>query len=113
MSGSPSRPAPTRRGVVKWYDAGAGRGFLRRDDGPDVEVRAEWLTAPGGPGLVEGEAVEFELLKTHGGFRSRSVRVLGPAPDDPFAGQPRPDSPGPDSPGRDSAHAADHDPTTG
>lgn len=94
--------------MVKWYDAGAGRGFLRRDDGPDVEVRAEWLAAPGEPGLVEGAAVEFELLKTHGGFRSRSVRVVGPAPDDPFAGRPERGSPH-----RDSPRPADGDPTTG
>lgn len=104
--------------MVKWYDASAGRGFLRRDDGPDVEVRAEWLEAPGEPPLVEGETVEFELLKTHGGFRSRSVRVLAPAPDDPFAGRPHGDSAGRDSAGRDSAgpnspRPADRDPSIG
>lgn len=108
MSGSGPRPAPTRRGVVKWYDASAGRGFLRRDDGPDVEVRAEWLAAPGEPRLVEGETVEFELLKTHGGFRSRSVRVVAPAPDDPFAGQPGRDSSRPTSP-----RTPDRDPAIG
>lgn len=108
MSGSGPRPAPTRRGVVKWYDASAGRGFLRRDDGPDVEVRAEWLAASGEARLVEGETVEFELLKTHGGFRSRSVRVIAPAPDDPFAGQPGRDSSGPTSP-----RSPDRDPAIG
>ena len=87
--------------MVKWYDAGAGRGFLRRDDGPDVEVRDEWLAAPGA--LVEGQTVEFELLKAPGGFHSREVRVLAPSPDDPFSGRSGPNP----------LRRADRDPTTG
>ena len=64
------------KGVVKWYDRQRGEGFIQRFEGPDVHVPSAAL-ADREPGfLIEGQAVEFELLKIPGGFRARGVRVV-------------------------------------
>lgn len=63
-------------GVVKWYDRDRGEGFIQRFEGPDVHVPQSALLDPEPGFLVEGQAVEFELLKIPGGFRARGVRVL-------------------------------------
>ena len=66
------------KGVVKWYDRQRGEGFIQRFEGPDVHVPSSAL-ADRDPGfLIEGQAVEFELLKVPGGFRARGVRVVAP-----------------------------------
>ena len=63
-------------GRVKWYDRQRGEGFIQRFEGPDVHVPSSAL-ADREPGfLIEGQAVEFELLKIPGGFRARGVRVV-------------------------------------
>ena len=65
-------------GEVKWYDRQRGEGFIQRFEGPDVHVPSSAL-ADREPGfLIEGQAVEFELLKIPGGFRARGVRVVDP-----------------------------------
>ncbi len=65
-------------GTVKWYDRQRGEGFIQRFEGPDVHVPSSAL-ADREPGfLIEGQAVEFELLKIPGGFRARRVRVVSP-----------------------------------
>ena len=65
-------------GVVKWYDRDQGEGFIQRFEGPDVHVPRSALMDPEPGFLVEGQAVEFELLKIPGGFRARGVRVVQP-----------------------------------
>lgn len=73
-------------GVVKWYDRRRGEGFIQRFEGPDVHVPRSALLDPEPGFLVEGQAVEFELLKIPGGFRARGVRVVSPgAPTGPDA----------------------------
>ncbi len=70
------------QGVVKWYDRRRGEGFIQRHEGPDVHVPARALLEVPNGFLVEGQAVEFELLPIPGGFRARGVRLKdgGPAP---------------------------------
>ena len=63
-------------GVVKWYDRNRGEGFIQRFDGPDVHVPSSALLDPEPGFLIEGQAVEFELLKIPGGFRAGGVRVV-------------------------------------
>ena len=65
-------------GVVKWYDRRRREGFLLRSEGPDVHVPESALLDPEPGFLVEGQAVEFELVKISGGFRARAVRVRDP-----------------------------------
>ena len=83
MSVDAPKPGRVIRGVVKWYDTQAGRGFIRRDDGPDVEAPASSIAVPGPPELVEGQAVEFEVLPARGGFLARDIRVIAPSSESP------------------------------
>ncbi|WP_436640533.1 cold-shock protein [Microbaculum sp. FT89] len=49
-------------GIVKFYNAGRGYGFIQPDDGSkDVFVHATALEAAGIRGLVEGQKVSFEV----------------------------------------------------
>ena len=76
------------KGVVKWYDRRRGEGFIQRFEGPDVHVPSRALLDPEPGFLVEGQAVEFELLKIPGGFRARSVHVTGAGSNAPDRGKP-------------------------
>jgi CspA family cold shock protein len=62
---------------VKWYDAEKGFGFLSKDEGGDVYVRAEALPA-GVPSLKPGSRVEFGVVQGRKGDQALQVRVLEP-----------------------------------
>jgi CspA family cold shock protein len=65
-------------GKVKWYDAEKGFGFLSKDDGGDVYVRAAALP-DGLPFLKPGQRVEFGVVQGRKGDQALSVRLLEPA----------------------------------
>ncbi len=73
-------------GVVKWFDAKKGFGFLTPDLGPrDVFVHVSAVTAAGLPGLVPGDRLEFEMAQSGDG---RLIALgLRPRAPDP-AGEP-------------------------
>jgi CspA family cold shock protein len=62
---------------VKWYDAEKGFGFLAKDEGGDVYVRADALPA-GTPTLKAGSRVEFGLVQGRKGDQALQVRLLDP-----------------------------------
>ncbi len=62
-------------GKVKWYDAEKGFGFLSREDGDDVYVRASALPE-GITTLKAGTRVEFGILSGRKGDQAHQVRVL-------------------------------------
>lgn len=62
-------------GKVKWYDAEKGFGFLTREDGDDVFVRASSLPA-GVSTLKAGTRVEFGILSGRKGDQAHQVRIL-------------------------------------
>ena len=64
-------------GKVKWYDADKGFGFLSKDEGGDVYVRADALPA-GTSSLKPGTRVEFGLVQGRKGDQALQVRVLEP-----------------------------------
>ena len=66
-------------GKVKWYDAEKGFGFLSKDDGGDVYVRADALPA-GTNTLKPGTRVEFGLVQGRKGDQALQVRLLDPPP---------------------------------
>jgi len=48
-------------GIVKWYNADKGYGFIQPDSGgKDVFVHVSALEAAGMRGLVEGQKISFE-----------------------------------------------------
>jgi cold shock CspA family protein len=67
-------------GRVKWYDRQRGEGFIQRFEGPDVHVPNGALADPEPGFLIEGQAVEFELVTIPGGFRAQGVRVVDRGP---------------------------------
>ncbi|HSE10895.1 MAG TPA: cold-shock protein [Nocardioidaceae bacterium] len=65
-------------GKVKWYDADKGFGFLSKDEGGDVYVRAAALPA-GLATLKAGQRVEFGIVQGRKGDQALQVRLLEPA----------------------------------
>jgi cold shock protein len=66
-------------GKVKWYDAEKGFGFLSREDGEDVYVRASSLPE-GVATLKAGTRVEFGVLSGRRGDQAHQVQVLDAPP---------------------------------
>src|SRR5918997_1208131 len=66
-------------GKVRFYDADKGVGFLTKDDGGDVYVRANALP-PGVNTLKAGQKVEFGIVEGRKGEQALSVHVLEPPP---------------------------------
>ena len=65
-------------GKVKWYDTEKGFGFLSKDEGGDVYVRASALPE-GVPSLKPGTRVEFGVAQGRKGDQALQVRLLEPA----------------------------------
>ncbi len=66
-------------GKVKWYDVEKGFGFISRDEGEDVFVRASALPA-GTATLKPGSRVEFGIAQGRKGDQALQVRVLDATP---------------------------------
>ncbi|HLA45824.1 MAG TPA: cold-shock protein [Aggregatilineales bacterium] len=63
-------------GVVKWFDAAKGYGFIARDGAPDVFVHFSAITGKGYRSLNEGDKVEFEIVDGPKGKQASDVRPL-------------------------------------
>ena len=63
------------QGTVKWFNGGRGYGFIAVEGGPDVFVHVSAIT--GGPGLEEGQKVEFDITQGQKGAQAENVRVIG------------------------------------
>lgn len=66
-------------GKVRFYDAEKGFGFLTKDEGGDVYVRATALP-PGVTSLKAGQKVEFGVVEGRKGEQALSLRVLEAPP---------------------------------
>lgn len=66
-------------GKVRFYDAEKGFGFLSKEDGGDVYVRASALPA-GVEALKAGQRVEFGVIEGRRGEQALSVTLLDPPP---------------------------------
>jgi CspA family cold shock protein len=49
------------KGIVKWFNAAKGYGFIGRQDGSDVFVHFSAIEAQGYKSLNEGDEVGFEI----------------------------------------------------
>jgi len=66
-------------GKVRFYDAEKGFGFLTKDEGGDVYVRATALP-PGVTALKAGQKVEFGIVEGRKGEQALSLRVVEAPP---------------------------------
>jgi CspA family cold shock protein len=62
-------------GVVKWFNADKGYGFISRDGADDVFVHYSSINMPGYRILEEGQRVEFEVGPGRKGEEAKDVRV--------------------------------------
>ena len=60
-------------GKVKWFDPKKGYGFIVGDEGQDVFVHYTCIVGEGFRALVDGEMVDYELIKGDKGFQARNV----------------------------------------
>lgn len=66
------------KGIVKWFNAEKGYGFIAQENGPDVFVHFTAIQGQGFRTLNEGDRVEFEVEPGRNGKgpQAKSVRVL-------------------------------------
>ncbi len=61
------------QGVVKWFNAAKGYGFIQRDSGEDVFVHFSAIKKEGYRTLEEGARVEFEVTRGPKGLAATNV----------------------------------------
>lgn len=61
-------------GIVKWFNSEKGYGFIAPDDGgPDLFAHFSAIVGSGRRDLVEGEAVEFEVVPGQKGPQAGNI----------------------------------------
>lgn len=63
------------QGVVKWFNASKGYGFLERDSGGDVFVHYSAIKSDGFRTLDEGQRVQFQVVQGEKGPQAQDVTV--------------------------------------
>jgi CspA family cold shock protein len=63
-------------GLVKWFNAAKGYGFLERDAGGDVFVHYSAINGNGFRTLSEGQRVEFLVAEGEKGLQAQEVTAL-------------------------------------
>lgn len=61
------------QGVVKWFNAEKGYGFISRDNGNDVFVHYSAIQGSGYRSLEQGEQVTFEITQGAKGEQASNV----------------------------------------
>ncbi len=61
------------KGKVKWFNNEKGFGFIEYKDNEDIFVHYSSILSPGFKTLVEGQYVEFELVRTDKGLQAKNV----------------------------------------
>ena len=61
------------RGNVKWFNNEKGYGFIEYIDGEDIFVHYSAIRTPGYKTLVEGQYVDFDLVRTDKGLQAKNV----------------------------------------
>lgn len=64
------------KGIVKWFNAAKGFGFIQRENGEDVFVHFSAISASGYRTLDEGAQVEFLVKKGPKGLQAEEVQAI-------------------------------------
>ncbi|KAA3620361.1 MAG: cold shock domain-containing protein [Calditrichaeota bacterium] len=68
--------AERQRGVVKWFNANKGYGFIVSEGGEEVFVHYSAIAGDGFKTLEEGVNVEYDLTENERGKQAREVTVV-------------------------------------
>ena len=63
------------KGVVKWFNAAKGFGFIQRETGEDVFVHFSAIQTTGYRTLDEGAQVQFVVKKGPKGLQAEEVTI--------------------------------------
>ncbi len=63
------------KGVVKWFNAAKGFGFIQRETGEDVFVHFSAIQSTGYRSLDEGAQVQFVVKKGPKGLQAEEVSM--------------------------------------
>ncbi|MFV0250404.1 MAG: cold-shock protein [Bacilli bacterium] len=61
------------RGKVKWFNNEKGFGFIENSNGEDIFIHYTSILSAGYKTLIEGQYVEFELVRTDKGLQAKNV----------------------------------------
>lgn len=64
------------QGVVKWFNAEKGFGFITRETGNDIFVHFSAIQMDGYKALAEGQKVEFDVTNSDKGPQARNVMLV-------------------------------------
>jgi cold shock protein len=64
------------RGIVKWFNAAKGFGFIQRSTGEDVFVHYSAIATNGYRSLDNGVEVEFEVKQGPKGLQAENVAAV-------------------------------------
>jgi len=64
------------QGIVKWFNAEKGFGFIAVEGGPDVFVHHTAIATQGYRTLEENQRVEFEIVQGAKGPQAESVHPV-------------------------------------
>ena len=61
------------RGKVKWFNNEKGFGFIEYNEKEDIFVHYSAILSEGYKTLVEGQYVEFDMVRTDKGLQAKNV----------------------------------------
>lgn len=62
-------------GIVKWFNATKGFGFIEREEGDDVFVHHTAINMDGFRKLKANQEVEFDIVEGDKGLQAKDVKV--------------------------------------
>ena len=63
-------------GIVKWFSAEKGFGFIQQEDGPDVFVHFRNINVNGFKTLDQGQKVQFTVTQGQKGPQAEDVTIV-------------------------------------
>ncbi len=63
-------------GIVKWFNAENGFGFIQQESGPDVFVHFRNINSSGFKSLDEGQKVQFTVTDGQKGPQAEEVTII-------------------------------------